>query len=156
MCQFVLSQVSFDFLPPEYAAKLQSAALDSGSFISMEIEKDEKAVDAMLREGQESAIDALESKENEKSEKLALEKSKNVGTKRMPLSTDELIDQLTSVSAVSARFVLMASAGLGKTVFLKKLCISVNQRAVDAKSTCAPIAIFVRAGADIDFYYDYY
>ena len=151
MCQIVLSQVSFDFLPAEYAAMLQSAALDSGSLISMEIEQDEKAVDAMLREGQESEINALESRENEKNEKLALENRKNVPTKR-PLSTEQLIDQLTAESSVSNRFVLMASAGLGKTLFLKKLCIAVNQRALDRPSTCSPIAIFVRAGDFIYFF----
>ena len=108
----------------------------------MEIEQDERAVETMLREADYSAISA---QENNKSGNLDHRET----VARRAISMEQLIDEITAWSFVSARFILMASAGLGKTVFLKKLCIAVNQRAVDLISTCAPIAIFVRAGADI-------
>ena len=95
----------------------------------MEIEQDERAVETMLREADYSAISA---QENNKSGNLDHRET----VARRAISMEQLIDEITAWSFVSARFILMASAGLGKTVFLKKLCI-------------APIAIFVRAGADI-------
>ncbi len=127
VCADVFSQVSLDFLPPQYVDRLQRSTASGRNFISMEVEQDDKAVDTMLRQsGQDKGSDD--------------------STTRSSFAMSQLLDQLSSPSGRTARFVLMAAAGFGKTVFMKRLCVEINQRAVDNFFAGLPLALFVRAG----------
>jgi predicted NACHT family NTPase len=158
----VLSLVSVDFLPPEQAERIRSSAASGRSFIKMQLEQDEKAVDTMLRQdGQGGNDQANETRPSPIMEDLRdhdglVDKSQAIES-RPALSMEHLFDQLTVTAKSTARFILMASAGFGKTVFLKQLCININQRAfeqaLNSLDVAAPVALFVRAGYCLIVYF---
>jgi hypothetical protein len=95
----------------------------------MEIEQDEDVVSGLLLQS---------SNQNAKDATGRLNRS--------PISTDSIIEATTSETAHSARFLLFAPAGGGKTFFLKTVSALINSQAAENCLSNLPIAVYVRAG----------